>query len=226
MTTNIRITIEHDIDTENPADYDHEWKPISFVSKFINHEDPEQYIKFEDGKIVPATKELKEKFEKGFAYLLDYYEHGLGLWSIHGHGPSCEWDNSSVAGILVWNHKDEDMGADTPETRMEDAKRFLSRYSDWCNGTCHYFEVHEIEECSHCGHEVTKEIEVEGARQGHIGDDIEDGIEQALYGLLLGDYPDIEIEYAGQGSWYGDHVKVPTPDDLAQARQRFAEIKA
>jgi len=216
--TNIRITISPDLDAEhlNPASYDCEWKPISFSSKFINYEDPENYLKFENGKIVPATEELKEKFEQGFAFLLDYYEHGLGMWSIHGTGPSSTWDNTSCAGILLWNHKAEDMGAKTPDEREKDAKRFLERYTDWCNGTCHYFEIHKITDCEHCGQEIKETIETDYSRQGHVGDDIEDAIRQDLFGVIS-DYPDAHITFAGDGSHYGSFVKIPTPDEIAEA---------
>jgi len=205
----LRVKIAHDHDTQSPNSEgpgeDGEWTIISFSNRHINYEDPYNYFNFDNGSLNPITDELKQKLENGHAHLLDYFEHGLGKWSRHGHGPQCQWDNAQYAGLLVWNHKPEDMGATTYEDRAKDADNFLERYSDWCNGNCYGYIITKINHCDSCGQEHDSE-ELDSC-WGFIGDDIEHGIAEAL-NYILKDYPDAEIEYTGDGAFHGDYVEL------------------
>lgn len=156
MSKYIRVSIDNDCDIQNPSQgagfYDCTWTPISFSRKHSNYEDPSKYLRI-IGKsngygvyVKPASIALRSKLRAGTAFLLDYYEHGAGKWSIHGSGPQCQWDTAQYAGILLWQNKPKDMGAKTHAERALDAINFLEIYNDWCNGYGHGYTIDLIEE--------------------------------------------------------------------------------
>jgi len=180
MTTTKRyvVSINHDPDTENPADDCCTWKPYSFSNRHINFKHPNEF--FEDGK---AQDWLAEKLKVGLAFLLSYYEHSLGMWYIAGskYVPDAQWDNVDCAGVLVWEHKEDEIGGKTVEERKADAAAFLECYTDWCNGNCHCYAIEEEEsEDDEDGEGTwtrTKHIDSCG---GFIGDYIVEAIREAL----------------------------------------------
>lgn len=100
---------------------------------------------------------LLDSLHDGYAYWLDYFEHGNCSWSRSGHGQQCQWDNSRHAGILYWEHPREDIGNidAPPEERLEqlakDADGFLECYTDWCNGWVYGYSIDDAITDEHIG---------------------------------------------------------------------------
>jgi len=134
----LTVSLGYDPDTESPCEYDGQWKLYSFNSRHINFKHPDNFIKSvnEFGEIVPVNIGLARKLAVGTAFFLSYFEHGNCVWSLKGHGPQCRWDTTQIAGILVWEHSPDDMGAKSYKDREKDAEAFLQEYTNWCNGQC------------------------------------------------------------------------------------------
>jgi hypothetical protein len=137
--TDYVLRIGYDDNPECPMDFDCAWKLVSFSRDSIHRDDADKYGRMKDGQVVPATIGLRSKFKAGLAFFLDYYEHGTGMYSIHGDGPQCQWDTSSYGGILLWEHKPGEMGAKDFAGRQKDAEQFLETYNAWMNGWVYYF---------------------------------------------------------------------------------------
>lgn len=190
------VEIVHDQDCENPTSWDGQWTIYSFSNRHTNYRNPDTF-RDEDGNLLP---ELVEKLENGLAFIVDYFEHGLCRWSISGTGPQCQWDNSRGAGIVVWEHSPEDMGAKTWDERKADCTRFLESYSDWCNGNCYGYVITQ----------VIDESETEYAScYGYIGDDVLAGIASSLPAGTTVD----DVEFIGEFAYIGDsfenHLHIP-----------------
>lgn len=143
------LKVGYDQDVECPmTSCDGMWTLKSFNRNSIHSVNPESI--FPNGKM-PLW--LRNKFKVGLAFFLDYYEHGLGAYSLSGEGMQCQWDTAGCAGVLIWEHPPSDMGAKTVEERKKDARAFLDEYNDWMNGNCYYFSVETIdgEEIDSCG---------------------------------------------------------------------------
>ena len=137
----VTVHLGHDHDVESPADYDG-WAPYSFSTNHINFKDHNELDPSEG-------TELRAKLDSGLAFFLSYYEHGRCLWSLRGEGPQCRWDSVNVAGILVWEDDEDNMGAKTPEDRRKDAQRFLDTWNAYVNGDVYYYSV--LDSCHECG---------------------------------------------------------------------------
>lgn len=177
----ITISIEYELDPENPADMDCQWKPISFMSGFTNYEPIEKY-RTAYGKR-PAW--LQKKLEAGTAFTLDYYEHGIGMWFLSDWCKGDQWDTSRGAGLLLWNHPPGEMGAKTPEDRRKDAEAFLESYNDWCNGWVYWVKIEDARR------DLVEHF------SSYSGDSREEDMlrDVAPYvAQLLKDNPDLEIE--------------------------------
>jgi hypothetical protein len=153
------VTIDVSCSPESPCDNDG-WKLYSFArSKFITDVNPDEYVEDynrQTGEVTPANPELAEKLEKGLAFWLSYHEHGLCQWFLKGSGgPRCQWDTTSLAGILVWEYKEDDIGGKTYADREKDADAFMENYTEWANGHVHDWSVREPgeEENIESGHE-------------------------------------------------------------------------
>ena len=151
----VKLTVDHDEDTESPCDND-QWKLYSFCNRHINYKDPSEFFK--------ASGQLKgksaSKVGSGTAFLLSYYEHGLGQWSLKGEGNQCQFDTVQVAGVLVWEGPAKDCGGavdgkyvKTFQGRQNSARVFLNEYSDWANGQCFQYSITDMEgeEIDGCG---------------------------------------------------------------------------
>lgn len=149
----LKVYIEVDEDTEhlNPAhghgDMDGQWQHISFSNRHYNYEHPDKYLRpiyNERGRlqgVEPRSIGLRRKMQVGLAYVLSYFEHGQCEWGLQGETFQCQWDTAQIAGLLIWPHKPNEMGAKTPEDRAEDARNFLKVYTDWCNGEVYGYRV-------------------------------------------------------------------------------------
>lgn len=82
----------------------------------------------------------------GIAFVLSYYEHGLGRWYRNGDGSDAfnmdpgGWDTVSVAGVLTIEDR-EWWDEQTPERRQEAADAWLTYYTDWMNGNVYFVEA-------------------------------------------------------------------------------------
>lgn len=207
----IRVRLEHDQDTPSPMDDDCQWRLVSF-SRRNGNGNPDDYLtvkRDEDTRqiTVEPNDELKEKFEAGLGYLLDYFEHGpgTGRWSTHGTGPQCRWDNAQYAGVLLWEHPEDHIGGKTYDERLKDAQGFLESYNDWCNGNCYYYSIEKINYCGSCGQEHDSEdIDSCGGFIGsdHFAEEVSARLQDALE-----DYPDAEITFRGDAEYIGDYIK-------------------
>lgn len=128
----VKIVPDHDI--ENPSDWDHNWRVISFSNRHINYEPADRHLD-------PIPLALRNKLRAGTAFILSYYEHSGSAWSLQGEGMQCNWDTTRCAGLLIWDHKITDMGARTPADRAKDARAFLEVYNAWANGHGHGYEI-------------------------------------------------------------------------------------
>lgn len=141
----LTVTIRPDWDPPCPMDWDCQWTLVSFNRNSVHRGDHTDYLRrTEDGRIVPVFAHLS-RFRAGLAFILDYYEHGPGMYSLSGEGPRCQWDTATVAGVLVWDHPPGEMGAKTYADRAEDARRFLEEYNAWANGWVYGYDIETAE---------------------------------------------------------------------------------
>lgn len=143
----LNVFIEHDPDVDSPMDDDGQWTLHSFGRRHKSYRDPETLGLSpqlgDDGLPTVDDADLRAKLDSGLAFFCSYYEHGLCRWSLIGEGPRCPWDSIRVAGLLVWDHAEADMGAKTHEDRARDARVFLETYTAWCNGETYWYRVED-----------------------------------------------------------------------------------
>jgi hypothetical protein len=141
------LTIEHDPDTESPNEWGG-WRLYSFSRRHNSFKDPDYF--YEDGK---PNAEIQALLEKGLAFPLSYFEHGNCQWSLMNEGYKCQFDSVSRAGMLVWEGKEEDLGASTVEDRAKHARSFCEVYTEWSNGETYWFKLEneQFEEGDACG---------------------------------------------------------------------------
>lgn len=128
---------------ESPSENDLSWKPYSFSRRHGNFKDPADL-----GFANPMDVGLRNKLRAGTAFVLGYFEHGRGMWHISGDIPmgtqgDYRWDGCNVAGLLVFEHDPNEMGAKTKEERKKDAEAFLEEYNAWCNGDIYGYVVED-----------------------------------------------------------------------------------
>lgn len=153
-----QVHIDHDDCPENPCDWN-EWRVVSFNRRHINFAPAEGYVR-RDGE--PVHIALRSKLNAGTAYVLSYYEHGDSAWMLAhsqewANTPDKQWDGTSVAGILLWEGKPNDIGK-TPEERWNAARSFIETYTAWCNGHVYAYSIEKVVECD-LGHEHTEALD-------------------------------------------------------------------
>jgi len=142
MKNVIHLNIKHDDQIENPSDHEGQWRYVSFNRRHTDHEDPSEYFnEYAETRGVYPKIGIANKLRVGTAFMVDVYEHGDSSYSLHGEGMNCRWDTSSCAGILLWEHSTDEMGAKTLSDRAEDARCFLRRYADWANGHGYKYSI-------------------------------------------------------------------------------------
>jgi hypothetical protein len=134
-----KIRIEYDQDTENPCEYGG-WKLISFNRRHIGYKDPSTLLN-QDGTAKDFG--LRRKIAVGTAFLVSCYEHSGCHWGLQGEVMQCRFDTAQIAGILVWQDKPVHCGK-TFEQRKENARSFLTVYTDWANGESYYFSLEDM----------------------------------------------------------------------------------
>jgi hypothetical protein len=127
----VKVTVENDEYASSPCEEDG-WKLYSFNTRHIEFRDPRTFI----NKHRPSIPNigLLRKLGVGTAFVLSYEEHGLCRWALSGEVQPCQFDTTTVAGLLIWEQPLDDLGPKTYKERQEDARNFLDNYTDWCNG--------------------------------------------------------------------------------------------
>jgi hypothetical protein len=148
----LKVILDHDSDVECPNDSgDGQWRLYSFC-KHRNFKHPTELgLSLErDNFGTPKTIKpaLGRKLQNGLAFFLSYFEHGNSLWFRRGTaashpGVEFQWDGTSLAGLLVWEHPAKEMGAKTQADRAKDADAFLAEYTQWANGEAYYYRVED-----------------------------------------------------------------------------------
>jgi hypothetical protein len=202
------VKIWHEDMAEDPCDMDG-WKVHSFGRRHYNHKEPDE-VGFElndDGDLVPGA-ELRAKLEAGFAFFLSYYEHGGCLWSLQNElppGANCPWDSVRTAGLLVWEWDEADLsypGLRDGEVflkRRGDARRFIERYTYWCNGEVYGYTIDAVRPCPSCG----KDEEAEDhdldliSCGGFYPNDLEWMVE-SMQNSIGDDWQDYDVEFKEQ----------------------------
>lgn len=139
----MKLEIWYDHDNESPNERG-DWQLHSFNSRHCAYTDPAKYIRpGPDGNPVPVNIGFARKLEVGTAFILSYFEHGDCVWGHQGETPSCQWDTTKVAGILIWEQPAKNLGPKNYEDRKKDARAYLEEYTDWSNGECFGYTVYD-----------------------------------------------------------------------------------
>jgi len=183
------VRVQLDEDVESPMDQDGQWTLYSFSRKHKTYRDPESLGLGEleaNGRPRILSLGLRRKLEVGLAHFVAYFEHGSCRWSLTNDPtrPNCRWDSVSVAGLLVWENKPEDMGARTYEDRAKDAASFLETFTSWCNEDCYYYTIED------------EAGEVVGSCGGYIGPDLGYLFDDA-FGELDEEQRKLPVEFPG-----------------------------
>lgn len=204
--TAIKLVIKfwHDDQPIDPNEWDG-WKAYSFSRRHGNSVEPYD-VGFEDdddGNLEP-NKDLRAKLKSGLAFMLDYYEHGQCAWSLSGEGTQCQWDTSRFAGLLVWEHDEDNIGAKTVEDRRKDATAFINRYTLWCNGEIYGYTMEAFKSCGSCGQDEElsdKEAEMDLAScGGYYSDDFAYMLE-SIKENIGDDWADYEVAFKEQDGY-------------------------
>lgn len=200
----LTLNLLHDADCESPLEYSG-WKLISFNHRMTNFVDP-------------RTLDLngigwRRKFATNTALWLDYYEHGLGAWSLAGSGTQCRWDTAKHGGILMLNPEQDKDYYPAKDKRVEDAKLQLGVYNAWMNGQCFGYVLERIgsgsEEIDSCwgfideGNDKDLEYVLDQIRDAADGEPIDE---------LGGDYREI---------WTLDELNKPSEAGAARVAEAF-----
>lgn len=160
------VQIHHDEECDCPCENDGSWQFYSFSSRHNRYKNPEEFL---TPNLKPKLGTLN-KLRVGLAFFLDYYEHGLCVWSVSGEGPQDRWDTAKFAGIAVWEENPSNMGAKTYEDRKADCRSAAEEYTNWCNGQCYGYIIVDNE----------NNDEIVDSCFGFIGDYIAEAIQEAM----------------------------------------------
>jgi hypothetical protein len=185
-----RLTLHHDDSPTNPMERDGQWTLYSFNNRHNSYKDPDKFL--------PPSIGLRRKLTAGLAFLLSYYEHGNCEWSLQDQGVQDRWDTVRCAGILIWEHPVDEMGAKTYEDRAKDANSFLETYTCWCNGEVYGYTIEEVTTCEHCKQSVYKDVD---SCWGYYGTDIT-YMAECVRAALDGD---TDVEITGDAAFLADN---------------------
>jgi hypothetical protein len=195
------INLWYDDMPENPCDYDG-WKVYSFSRRHGNFKHPED---------LEGDDDFTRKRKEGFAFPLSYFEHGQCLWSLSGElppGANCPWDSVSLAGFIVWEGDEADLGPETFEDREKDARAFIDRYTMFCNGEIYGYTIEAFSKCGSCGQDEEAEVDFDlPSVGGYYGDDI-DGMVIDMKDNIGSDWKDYEVSFSdNMGGWLADECE-------------------
>jgi len=214
-TTAIKLIVNlwHDDMPEDPNEMDG-WSAYSFSRRHGNYKNPEDISdEDEDGNGVPDA-ELQKKLDAGLAFFLDYYEHGQCSWSLAGEGPQCQFDTTRMAGLIVWEQDEGDIGATTVEDRRKDAKAFIERFTLWCNGEVYGYTVEAVTKCHACGADEEGCVDFDLPSCGGFYSDDLDYMVETIKESIGDDWSDYEVKFKDDtGVYLADECKRLWKDD-------------
>lgn len=188
------VRIDNDQDCPNPFDGDDgAWSIWSFGRRHGNFKDPDTIgFDYRGGEMKIKNPGLRRKLDVGLAFPLSYYEHGESLWFIQGTRsvPDARWDCVRMAGLLVWEHKANVMGARTLDDRQKDAEGFLADYNAWSNGHVYGFEIE------------TEDGDVVDSHWGFLGTD---EVLAEMFSEISTYTKDAIVSVTGPAAWLADH---------------------
>jgi len=194
--TKFTLQLDYDQSIESPCEWDG-WKFYSFNSRHTNYRNINEFLfpSF-DEKVKGKNIGIQRKLDVGTAFLVSCYEHSGIVYSLKGEGMQCQWDTTGIAGILVWEHSPNDMGAKTYAERQEDARKFLEVYNSWCNGQCFGYTIEKMEKCPTCNEEKGELIDSCGGFIGY----------ECLKQILKEEHPElfvdeVELKVTGDAAW-------------------------
>lgn len=147
----LQLEIHIDDQPTDPHEWDGQWTLHGFNSSKVHYTHPDGHGITRAGE--STIKGIQKKLDDGLAFIVSYYEHGDCVWFIKGRGmpgTDCQFDSTTVAGVLIWENNENDMGARTYEDRTKDAEGFLKEYTAWCNGHVYGYTLESPEGAAQC----------------------------------------------------------------------------
>jgi hypothetical protein len=200
------VRLWHDDCPMDPTEYD--WKVYSFSHRHSNFKHPDDFRDDED---------FARKRHEGFAFPLSYYEHGQCLWSLVSELPAgarCPWDSVTHAGFIVWEQDEADLSypdlgqGESFLKRQEDARRFIERYTMWCNGEIFGYTIDAYSKCGSCGQDEEADVDFDlPSCGGWYANDI-DGMVADMKGHIGDDWKDYEVTFKDPfGGFLADEIQ-------------------
>lgn len=125
------------------------WKLHSFNTRHSNFVHPDD-IGLNFKTLYVSDPDLREKFDKGLAFFVSYYEHGNCLWFLASSatpaGVEFRWDGRKIAGYIEFMDDENYI----PDDIKESAVSFLKIYTDYCNGNTYAYSIHDGDEVIDC----------------------------------------------------------------------------
>jgi hypothetical protein len=146
-TSKLQVALSYDSDVEDPNARDGDWKLYSFCHRhtaYTSHAKLRLSLDRDlDGLPVRQPVELRKRLSVGLAFWLSYFEHGSCIWFIKGSQNMADmrWDGVKLAGLLVWEHGPQSLGAKEYADRENDAMRFLAEYTASANGEVYCWDI-------------------------------------------------------------------------------------
>ena len=107
--------------------------------------------------------------------------------------------------MLVWEQDEGNIGAKTREDREKDARAFIERYTEWCNGEVYGYTVEAFRVCECCEQDVELSDEEVGldlpSVGGYYGSDIE-GMVIDMKDNIGSDWKDYDVTFKDNMSGY------------------------
>lgn len=133
------VEISHDEGATNPA--------AGNTGECVIYSLGRNHKNFNPEKIEEIMTTFQHKDNKPYV-MLSYHEHGTGVWSVSGEGPSCEFDSVQKAGLFYAGQDFVDMTANENPSFFNLALLSFARcvckdYSAWCNGETYLFSIHK-----------------------------------------------------------------------------------
>jgi hypothetical protein len=143
------------------------WEVYSFSHRHTNYKNPEEfdlYYDRENHSLETRNIGLRRKLEVGLAFMLSYFEHGMGAWGRQGafsHWPDAMWDCARFAGIALWVEKAKSCPAKTYSERAKLLDEYLENFNAVWNGDIYECVIYGedddgdselIDSCFYTGH--------------------------------------------------------------------------
>lgn len=231
-----RLKVEYDqYDTERP-DVGQLGRMVSFSTRHVNYEDPEQWMTSEcskcegsgwiapkgstaDAGYGPDDTECQHCEATGrvnvphpdVLTMLNYYEHGAHRWYVApGASPvDMQWDGAYDAGVIVWNGEDNERewwDAKPDAERHEILVGIAEEYTAWGNGWVFEYVLSELGVCD-MGFDHPADAHVDQLSSIIGSDYFEEVVQEVLRDHGID--PD-DVELVGDAAGYFNPLEVPT----------------